>query len=248
MRAIGLLLISISAWGQAPPAFDAVSVKDMGFLQPMRFAGGERLRMVDLFQPFRYTPGRVTCSLPLRSILAEAFALRQWQIYGPDWLSEMEFFQVAATMPGDTSRDEAQLMLRTMLVERFGMQFHYGKKPTPVYALVVDKGGAKVRSVAATARPYDYGMSTGELHATGMTMARLASMLNWAADRPVVDATGLAGTYQFDLKWTPDPENRLVPSPGILHAVRRIGLRLEKRTVPYQIVVIDRMAQTPTEN
>ncbi len=81
-----------------------------------------------------------------------------------------------------------------------------------------------------------------------MTMSRLASILNGAADRPVIDATGLTGAYQFDLKWTPDPEARMVPAPGILHAVRRIGLRLEKRTMPYQTVVIDRMAQVPTEN
>lgn len=118
MRAVGLVLISISAWGQAMPAFDAVSVKDVGSILPMSFT-----------QPFRYAPGRVTCSLPLRSIVAEAFAVRQWQIYGPGWLADPEFYQIAAIMPVDTNREQAQLMLRMMLVERFGLRFHYGKKP-----------------------------------------------------------------------------------------------------------------------
>ena len=247
MRAVGLVLISISAWGQAPPTFDAVSVKDLGSVLPMRFTPGERPRMMDIIQPFRYTPGRVTCSLPLRSIVAEAFALRVWQIYGPGWLDDPEFYQIAATMPPDTRRDEAQLMLRAMLVERFGLRFHYGKKPTSVYALVVDKGGAILQVAAANSRPYDYGLGSGELHATSMTMSRLASILNGAADRPVIDATGLTATYQFDLKWTPDPEDIVFPAPGILHAVRRLGLRLEKRTIPYQTVVIDQLAQAPTE-
>ena len=242
------MLLSMLVWGQAPPAFDAVSVKDLGSILPMSSMPGQKLRLMDIIQPFRYTPGRVTCSLPLRSIVAEAFALRPWQIYGPGWFDDPEFYQIAATMPPDTPRDQAQLMLQTMLIERFGLRFHYGKKPTSVYALVVDKGGARLQTVAPNSRPYDYGLGSGELHATGMTMYRLASILNGAADRPVIDATGLAGTYQFDLKWTPDPEGRMFPAPGILHAVRRLGLRLQKRTTPYQTVVIDRLTQVPTEN
>ncbi len=248
MRAVGLALLSISAWGQAPPTFDAVSVKDLGLVLPLRFTPGERSRLIDIMQPFRYTPGRVTCSLPLRSIVAEAFALRRWQIYGPSWLDDPEYYQIAATMPAETQREQAQLMLRAMLAERFGLRFHYGEKPTSVYALVVDKGGARLQEAAPNSRPYDYGLGSGELHATGMSMSRLADILNGAADRPVIDETGLTGTYQFDLKWKPDPEARLVPAPGILHAVRRLGLRLEKRTIPYQTVVIDRLAQIPTEN
>lgn len=248
MRAVGLVLISISVWGQAAPTFDVVSVKDLGSILPVGFTPGERSRLMDVIQPFRYTPGRVTCSLPLRSIVAEAFALRQWQIYGPGWLEDLEFYQIAATMPPNTRRDQAQLMLRTMLVERFGLRFHYGKKPTSVYALVVDKGGAKLQAAAPNSRPYDYGLGNGELHATGMTMSRLANILNGAADHPVIDATGLTGAYRFDLKWRPDPDGRMVPAPGILHAVRRLGLRLEKRRIPYQTVVIDQLAQVPTEN
>ncbi len=247
MRAIGLFWIPMLAWGQTPTAFDAVSVKDAGSIVP-RSTSGQRQRAMDLMRWFQYTPGRVTCSLPLRAILAEAFGLRQWQIHGPTWLDDAEFYQVDATMPADTTREDSQLMLRTMLVERFGLQFHYGEKATTVYALVVDKGGAKIQAAAPNSRPYDYGLGSGELHATGMTMAGLARILDRAADRPVIDATGLSGGYQFDLKWRADPEGRRAPSAGILHAVRRIGLRLEKRTAPYRTLVIDRLSERPTEN
>jgi Protein of unknown function (DUF3738) len=70
------------------------------------------------YMPFRFTPGRVTCTQPLTSIVAQAYGLKFWQVVGPAWLYDGAY-EIQATMPADTSRDHALAMLRSMLTDRF---------------------------------------------------------------------------------------------------------------------------------
>jgi uncharacterized protein (TIGR03435 family) len=102
-----------------------------------------------------------------------------------------------------------------------------------------------------------------------MTMAVLASSLSRQGYGPVQDATGLTGKYDIDLTWTPDPAFRptgqLAPASAttppaadipaapegssLFTAVREsLGLRLERRDVPAQFLVIDRIERSPSEN
>jgi uncharacterized protein (TIGR03435 family) len=102
-----------------------------------------------------------------------------------------------------------------------------------------------------------------------MTMALLASNLARQGYGPVQDATGLTGKYDIDLTWTPDPAFRptgLQPpaSPmtppaadiptapegsSLFTALREsLGLRLERRDVPIQFLVVDHIERVPTEN
>jgi uncharacterized protein (TIGR03435 family) len=76
-------------------------------------------------------------------------------------------------------------------------------------------------------------------------------------DLPVLDQTGLSGTFDFDLKWSGDPSlsgGRGVPpadpasAPDLLTAIEeQLGLRLEARKASVQILVIDR-AERPSAN
>src|ERR1035438_6538807 len=131
MNWVVLALMSAAAWAQAPSAFDVVSVKATGPIQ-IRFPPGQAPPPLPLMQPFQYTPGRVTCNMPLRAIVAETFFGRPWQFSSEVWLDELERFQIDATMPGDTDRAQARLMLQTMLAEPFGLQFHRSMKNASV--------------------------------------------------------------------------------------------------------------------
>lgn len=105
------------------------------------------------------------------------------------------------------------------------------------------------------------------LTVSGKTMADLADTLSNRLDRPVVDQSGLKAKYEFHLRYdaatagkgialmtgmpqrgpdvAPDPER----APGIFTALQeQLGLRLEPRKGPVDVLVIDRLERAPTEN
>lgn len=101
----------------------------------------------------------------------------------------------------------------------------------------------------------------GQLIAGGQTMAQFATQLSQLTRSLVVDRTGLAGGYDFDVKWTPTPD-QLPPGapPGLqpppidpngpsLYAAldEQLGLKLESTSGPVTVLVIDRI-ERPAEN
>lgn len=105
---------------------------------------------------------------------------------------------------------------------------------------------------------------TQEIDATRITMAELAEMLSFVADRTVVDKTGLTGLYRFRIELPPfsfgvvrppeafkGNEQSLIEAPtGVLafKAVETIGLTLEPRRSLQNTVVVDRIERVPTDN
>jgi uncharacterized protein (TIGR03435 family) len=80
-------------------------------------------------------------------------------------------------------------------------------------------------------------------------------------DRPVLDQTGLAGRFDFALKWTPDdsqfagmaakippPTDSANVPPGLYTAIQeQIGLKLDATKAPAEVLVIDHV-EKPSEN
>jgi uncharacterized protein (TIGR03435 family) len=109
---------------------------------------------------------------------------------------------------------------------------------------------------------------TREYDATRMTMSELADVLSGPADRPVIDKTGLTGTYQFRIELPQSFSNAramrnagittnrngepIEPPPpsgvSVFEAVEGLGLRLESRRSPIDVLVIDRIQRVPTPN
>ena len=221
-------------------------------------------------------PGSVALlGVPLKSILVEAFKVRTDQIEGPSWL-ETDCFDISAKMPAGASREQLPAMLQALLAERFKLAAHKEDRQRSGYALVVDKGGPKFKEddqkanfMGKDARPglTFYGaFGHGALKGV-MTMATLAANLSTKGYGPVQDSTGLTGKYDIDLTWTPDKafEPRAVdaiaqtatppgaeipaPEPNLFTALREsLGLKLERRNVQVQFLVIDHIERIPTEN
>lgn len=63
--------------------------------------------------------------------------------------------------------------------------------------------------------------------------------------QPVTDATGLTEKYDFELWWTPDDSP---DGPTLISAIQSLGLNLESRKGPVEVVVIDHVEKSPTEN
>ncbi len=140
-------------------------------------------------------------------------------------------------------------MLQTLLADRFQLKIHHVMKDLPVFRLVVAKEGSRLKENVSDAKP-SVAMRDGKAFRIVAVHARLSSLvdeLSYATDRPVIDETGLAGFYDFEIAWSPrfvredlagveqDPA-----TPPLFSALQKqLGLKLEPGTAPYDTVVID---------
>jgi len=144
-------------------------------------------------------------------------------------------------------------MLQTLLADRFQLKAHMEKKPLPVYALVVGKGGPKLAPADKGHRFHGVNGRNQFLEASSITMSDLADEIwnGFISDRPVVDRTGLTGTFKLRVEATPEFRINGNPQPddlSIFIAVQeQLGLKLEPATAPIDILVVD-SAQKPSEN
>jgi uncharacterized protein (TIGR03435 family) len=199
----------------------------------------------------RIANGVVTlANATLSDCLKFAYSLTtEEQIAGPDWIKEKQVrFEVTAKAAPETPDGQLLLMLRKLLEERFQMTLHIERREMTHYELVVGKNGPKLKE--STVGP---GEATGAARLDGITsnrmqMNKLAMLLSRMTRMPVLDKTGLDGFYQFDLRYAneaaPDGEN-----PSIFTAVQeQLGLKLESRKGPVEVLVVDRAQQIPVEN
>ncbi|HXA50447.1 MAG TPA: TIGR03435 family protein, partial [Candidatus Acidoferrum sp.] len=204
------------------------------------------------FQGWTYTPGRVTCVLSLRDLIREAFDVKSWQVTGPDTL-DGDYYALEAVMPAATTRSEAHQMLRSLLQARFQLRFHTEPKVLQAYSLIVDKGGLKVKLLEGEPQPVQFGNESGRFYGRSVSAPDLAGTLTNRSDRPVLDETGIKGRFDFDCTWTPDPDAHAggakMLDPDLIAALRtQVGLRLEPKRLPQDIIVVDHVEKTPTAN
>jgi len=90
------------------------------------------------------------------------------------------------------------------------------------------------------------------VNANKITLQVLATLLSGQLDRPVVDSTGLTGTFDINLEWTPDAgvsDSVPLSGPSLGTALQeQLGLRMESGTGPVNVVLIDYAERIPTEN
>ncbi len=145
------LFCSSMAFGQstaALPSFEVASVKVAE--QPKPDAQGRLFIMRGCRGgPGTTDPGTLTCNnTPLKQLLVKAYELKNYQVEGPAWL-ESDGFDIVAKVPAGTSKEQFNLMLQSLLAERFKVAVHRETKTLPVYALTIGKNGPKLREVDA---------------------------------------------------------------------------------------------------
>ena len=158
---------------------------------------------------------------------------------GPKWVDTIRF-DVSAKAEETASGAEARLMLRTLLTEQFHLQVHNEDQSERVYLLQVDPRGSKLQESTADATGPSgcFGVMTCR-KVTMATLARALRAHDTGIDVPVVDETGLKGTYDVTLKVAVgDAEND--SGPTIFRAVReQLGLKLQASKRPVNFLVID---------
>jgi len=175
------------------------------------------------------------------------------QLSAPDWITSTESrYNILAKMPSGAKPDEVPQMMQALLAERFRLEFHREQRVLNYYALVVAKGGPRMPGPAAAPVTLPAGVN-GQLHilSSHMPMAEVVSVLSRYMHALVVDETGLPGEFEVKLVWTPD--DRPVPEDqrgaSIFTAVQeQLGLKLDSRKGPMEVMVIDRAEKVPTNN
>lgn len=285
-----LVFATFAALAQtAPLSFEAASLKPTA-------SPGTVDRIMRRMQggPGSADPGRFTyTNVTLKQLVQMAYNLKEFQVEGPDWIDTLGF-DLIATMPQGTTKEQASQMMQTLLKERFKLEFHRETKPMPMFALVVGKNGPKMKEVEPQALPADApppppgprGMGRGPgvrmmmgpngIQLAGqMTMAQLANALTRQLQRPVIDQTELSKSYDVDITWMPDSmDNARMsrggggPGPGgpdgagpegahggaeptmtLAQALNDVlGLKLDPRKSPAEVLIIDRAEKAPAEN
>ena len=188
---------------------------------------------------------------PVRDLILYAYDVKDYQVSGAPRWSETARYTVVAKLenmpkaPQHGSESDPRIMaaMRALLADRFHLQIHREKKAVPGYALAAWKGPLKMKKV----EPGDssWTMSGGKAAFHRSSLPDLAEGLARILGRPVIDESGIAGAYDVELRWTTDSGTD--GSPSIFGALQDLGLKLEGKKVPVDLIVIDRI-EKPTPN
>jgi uncharacterized protein (TIGR03435 family) len=195
---------------------------------------------------------------PLLKLIAFAYSLNSRQIVGaPAWVEEKHWDMSGTTnLVADATFPQEQQLVRQLLKERFGLQFHREKREMPAYALQVVNGQPKLTAAAdPTVQPLEWTQGhdwqrTENYRNSTMTDFILIKQL--LMDRPLVDQTGLVGRYDFKLTYTygdaPNADADVDAPPTQFTAIKeQLGLKFEPVKAPVDALVIDRI-EPPTAN
>src|SRR5215813_2069665 len=217
------LLFALIVWfGQitVPPAFEVALIKEarppssIESIQAGQFHIGMNINGSRADYGF----------MSLADLIPYAYHVKRYQLSGPRWMNETRW-DILAKIPEGQPADRAPEMMQSLLVERFRLSIHRENREQSVYAMVVGKGGLRIKESAPEEAPVGSGLnirinnsgvavssaSTGsmrmtsspnggmQLQITRITMAALADRLTQFMDRPVVDSTSLKGNYQVTL-------------------------------------------------
>jgi uncharacterized protein (TIGR03435 family) len=279
--AIGLLWCT-ALLGQTP-AFEAATVK-------VNASGGTRPRVQG--GPGTGDLGQITyTNVLLQSVMLKAYDIQPYQLSAPDWVTSKRY-DIAAKIPPGTTPEQFGAMLRSLLAERFQMVVRHETRELQGFDLVAERGGPKLKAsrvgdagvaaVPLTEPPKRDADGFPVLDRPGLVMmegvrgkavvvfltaraqpvSALTDMMKREFRVPVIDKSGLTGTYDFHLEFAPQPPGALPPiaaadtapdaaddtAPNLITAVQRLGLRLNSTKATVDVVVVERANPIPVEN
>lgn len=266
MRAYSLALLlglassipgSIAVAQSAPashPSFEVASI---------RLSNPHQRRPIGLFV---FPGGRISASsCTFRILLTSAFEVYSFQISGGSrWINNTRYDISAILPPSSPARNlkppspkaplnsEEREMLQNLLRDRFQLKFHWENKVGRAYLLVRGKGNLKLRPPKESSDYPWAGINRGDadsgvsFEGDNISMPLLAKYLSRDLGRPVLDKTGLKGSYDFHYRYSSNLSDFDVDS-CIFTSISEIGLKLKSAKGPVRTIVIDHV-EPPTPN
>ena len=235
------LSLALSAQSKPGPTFEVASVKPAA---PAPGRGGQASMSGD-----RVTMTNTTVS----NVIGRAYGVKFGQIDGPPWIFS-ERYDIVAKAPDNTPKDQIPLMLQALLADRFKLKVHRETRELPIYALVFVKPSPKLEHAEGEAIGGADLAADGRRRFLRTSMDQLVQYLTLMVGRPVLNKTDLPGAYNIPLDLSmeemgginasPDAQ----PRPSVFTSLQDIGLKLESRKAPFEVIVVDGGTKTPTEN
>jgi uncharacterized protein (TIGR03435 family) len=170
-------------------------------------------------------------SLTVKNLVTRAFGVKANQVLGPTWLDQIDAprYDVSAKVPAGSSREDTNVMLQNLLIERFGLTFHGETRDVQGYELAVGKNGSKLKQSEPVGSPppvlpanqaikietdrnglpqlpagrvgilFSAGAGRAVISGRQQTTAQLATALEGRIGKPILDKTGLTAKYDFAL-------------------------------------------------
>jgi uncharacterized protein (TIGR03435 family) len=221
-------------------------------------------------------PGTLTATnMTLEGLILWAYNIKENEIVDSPSAARSDHYDIAAKAYGAPDASHLRSLLQALLVDRFKLAAHRETRDLPVYLLKVEPKGSKLTPAVGPTPPEGPQLkSATNLQLSNMTgqhaaIAQLVSALSRFSGRPVINETSLQGSFDFKLEWTPDREELLRSLPASVRAMaqaetvsttdplgqsiftalrEQLGLRLEASKRPGEVVVVDHVERTPTEN
>ena len=264
---VGLAVAALPLAAQSDaPRFDVASVRPLG-------STGNSTRNV-------LPSGRfVATNSQLRMLIVNAYGVTLDRLLGgPDWI-DSDRFDILASAPAGTSESTMLTMLQTLLADRFKLVLRREAREMPVYSLVIAQKDGRVEKAlrpvdctasrtesttvmgkvvvpvcsALTMRQAGTGMVT--YLSAGVNLNELANTLSLRVGRPVINQTGLAGEFQFEVSWLHDLQAGPAAAPAAANdgpslftaLQEQLGLKMESSRGPVEMLVIESV-ERPTPN
>ena len=245
-----LLVMAATAVAQTapPPAFEVASVR----INPNFRQNDPRTARQDV----QSTAGSLTMrNVPMTGMVSWAFQVQQPLISGPDGMDGQRY-DIFAKAGHPAKDDEMRLMLQTLLAERFHLAVHRETRQMAVQVMLVAKSGIKMKKSESEGP-----MQSVEDPVKGsinqhVPIREMMDEISRNIHTPVIDMTGLSGGFDFAI----NPKDYIPPRDvimaqhleeiDIMQAILEhgLGLRMEPRKMAVEVLVIDRVDKTPTEN
>jgi uncharacterized protein (TIGR03435 family) len=204
------------------------------------------------------SPGRLrVTNYTLKLLIKAAYYLKDYEVSGATGWIDTDPWDIEAKVEGRSNMKQYMLMLQPLLADRFHLRFHRETRQLAIYALVVTKGGPKLQ-----ASKDDDGKRAGWRiqppgHNAGFTAIKMpfdqfSRLLSGELNLPVIDETGITGTYDIALEYTTpslfDSPDATGADISVFAAIQQqLGLKLEARKGPVEVLVVDH-AEKPGEN
>jgi uncharacterized protein (TIGR03435 family) len=211
-------------------------------------------------------------NIDLFSLVTMAYGVARFQLSAPEWLNTTRF-DINARIPEGSTVEQYRLMLQNLLAERFKLALHHETREMQTYELVLAKGGTKLKELpddpnstepglqppSRWASPPPGALNRGvSIRAPRQTTEWLAATLSGLLQRPVTDAAGLKGRYDIRLTYSPiasappsaaDVPEATDPGPSLAQQLQeQLGLKLSPKKGPVDVLVVDHMEKSPTED
>jgi uncharacterized protein (TIGR03435 family) len=220
-----------------------------------------------IIQPMTGGGLRTEC-VSLKGLLVWAYQVQNYQVLGgPAWLESVRWNIMAKAAPAngaeaieyekmtDQQRMQTSALVRrrvqSLLAERCLLALRRETREQPVYTLTVARNGHKLTASADQAKSGFMSRRSGRITSRGSGLDLFAQYLGVDLGRPVINRTGLAEHYDFQLEWTPDRSaatpDATEAGPTIFTAIQeQLGLKLEPAKGPVEMLIIER-AEKPAD-